>query len=566
MSELSPEEIAAVSREIVIKPSARKVAAAHSSPAVHWPTTRQWLLIGWLGGALVLLGRTLLASARLCSLLRRYEPVSDPAVLELLEKCEREMGVAQKPILLAGDSSCVPALVGFWRPRLLMPVSVLRDFDRRELRLIFLHELGHLRRRDVAINWIVAGLQILHWFNPVLWLAFARLRVDRELACDELVLSIAQQQERRAYGQTMIKLLQTLFRGTVLPGLVGILEGTHPMRRRISMIAQFDGKQRWTSLALLSVMGLAAISLTDGVHGQATEPKPPVTLDTTAPGAPGTGVAPGATPTVVPSTGDPRRTTPLGTPGGRAGSPAPAAEGGGGGYTQRQRPNPYGGQPGGYGGGYGNLPGGPAGYYTATRNPAGLGGGDEKANVATEKILKQVMPEVRFEAVGLSDVIDFLRDASGLNIFVDWKAMADAGVDQNVAVTMRLKNVPVREALRLAIRNAGQNVTFTVENGIVVIGVSDGRQVGVTIKGYDINDLIGGTGDTALKSKELVDLITETVGNFAGSTVAIKAFNGKLIVTADEATHKDVDKVLSMLHNDQEMANPKAAKSAGPIP
>src|SRR4029077_14707038 len=103
---------------------------------------------------------------------------------------------------------------------LLLPLSVLRDFDRRELRLIFLHELAHLRRNDVLTNWLVAILQIIHWFNPLLWLAFARLRADRELACDELVLSVTQQQERRVYGQTMIKLLQTLSRGTVLPGMV----------------------------------------------------------------------------------------------------------------------------------------------------------------------------------------------------------------------------------------------------------------------------------------------------------------------------------------------------------
>jgi bla regulator protein BlaR1 len=555
-AELLPEEIAAVASEIAVTPTIRRAVVVRSTRVIHWPTLRQWLLIGWLGGAVAMLGRVLLASARLCALLRRYEPVSDPAVLELLETCKREMGVTQRPILLAADSSCVPALVGFLRPRLLMPISVLRDFDRRELRLIFLHELGHLRRRDVLINWIVAGLQILHWFNPVLWLAFARLRADRELACDELVLSIARQQERRAYGQTMIKLLQTLSRGTVLPGLVGILEGTHSMRRRISMIAQFDGKRRWSTLALLSVMGLAAISLTDGVHGEATEPATgaptkATALDPVAPGAPGATAAPKSDPTAQ--------------PGGNTGGGRPPAVGAA--YDRGGRPGAsggrYGGAPGGFGG-YGAMPNG-----APMRNPAGLGG-DDKANAVAEQALKKVLADIHFDNIPLSDVVDYLRDAAATNIFVDWKVLEIASYARDVPVSLRLKNVPASEALRLALRNVGPDVSYSIENGIVVVGISDTHQTGVSIKAYDIGELVAGDEKrTAMKSKELVDLITETIANYRRTAVTVKAFNGKLIVTGDDATHKEIEKVLIMLHGDQELVAPPTApatKDAGPIP
>ena len=42
--------------------------------------------------------------------------------------------------------------------------------------------LGHLKRRDIPTGWVMAALQILHWFNPVVWWGFQRMRADRELA------------------------------------------------------------------------------------------------------------------------------------------------------------------------------------------------------------------------------------------------------------------------------------------------------------------------------------------------------------------------------------------------
>jgi beta-lactamase regulating signal transducer with metallopeptidase domain len=44
------------------------------------------------------------------------------------------------------------------------------------LRHVFLHELAHLKRHDIALNWLFAGAQALHWFNPLVWLAFQQAR------------------------------------------------------------------------------------------------------------------------------------------------------------------------------------------------------------------------------------------------------------------------------------------------------------------------------------------------------------------------------------------------------
>ena len=104
---------------------------------------------------------------------------------------------------------------------------------------MFLHELSHIKRRDILTGWLMTALQILHWFNPLVWLAFHRMRVDRELACDALALSYAKEEENQPYGRTIIKLLEGFGCSTWAPSMAGTVENKNQMKERISMIAKF---------------------------------------------------------------------------------------------------------------------------------------------------------------------------------------------------------------------------------------------------------------------------------------------------------------------------------------
>ena len=186
-----------------------------------------------------------------------------PELVNLLDHCRREFGLPRQIELLETDAVQSPALFGLFRLRLLLPRGFASQFAPCELRYIFLHEIAHVKRGDLWLNWLVTALQILHWFNPLLWLGFARLRADRELACDELALLRAGDTAGTAYGETVVKLLEKLSRPSTIPGLVGILEDKKQMRRRILMIANFRRPGRWSALALLLILGLAAVALTD---------------------------------------------------------------------------------------------------------------------------------------------------------------------------------------------------------------------------------------------------------------------------------------------------------------
>jgi bla regulator protein BlaR1 len=255
------------------------IQPAGSTPGL-WTGWPQVLATLWALGAIGLALRVALATWRVSRTLRRLKRVdADASANAVLRATARELRVRRAPVLLAGDGFFSPALVGCVEPKLIVPRELL-EFDRAELRLIFLHELAHLKRRDVAINWAATMLTVLHWLNPVAWLVVWRLRIERELACDELVMSATSETDRRAYGHTIVKLLETFSRGGAsdaaqpLPaGGVGILEGGEQMKRRITMIAQFARSNRmWTVLAALIVLALGLVALTDAVKAEPPAP------------------------------------------------------------------------------------------------------------------------------------------------------------------------------------------------------------------------------------------------------------------------------------------------------
>lgn len=266
--------------------SAQKQAADTTTPErintrSHAPSfLPKWL--DWLGAAALvwffgtagLSSYVILLMLRTRREVRRATQVLDPVILDVFEECRRQMGVRRSLPLLVTNMVKSPALCGVLNPALLLPPGLTAGFSLRELRYVFLHELGHVKRHDVGMNWVLAILQILHWFNPVVWFGFARMRADRELACDALAISFAREEESKDYGRTIIKLLETLSRSSAMPGMVGILEDRSQMKRRIRMIAAFKKPRRWSILALLVMGALAVTGLTDAVTPRQADTPP----------------------------------------------------------------------------------------------------------------------------------------------------------------------------------------------------------------------------------------------------------------------------------------------------
>ena len=156
------------------------------------------LLALWIAGAMVALGRLLAGHAHLWWMERHADPITDPTWLELARRVADQLRLAapngsgtariSSIRLLRCRRPTMPVCWGVRRPLLLLPSDADSwTVDRR--RIVLLHELAHAKRGDCLTQALAQMAIAMHWFNPFVWLAVRHLRIERERACDDLVLA-----------------------------------------------------------------------------------------------------------------------------------------------------------------------------------------------------------------------------------------------------------------------------------------------------------------------------------------------------------------------------------------
>lgn len=125
----------------------------------------------------------------------------------------------------------LPATVGVFAPRIVVPADFESRYDARQRDLILAHERVHVARGDACANLVVAVLRGLSWFNPLAHLAARRFRHDQELACDAIVVA-RHPRLRRAYGDALFQ-AQLVAEASPLGCHFGF---GHPLKERITML------------------------------------------------------------------------------------------------------------------------------------------------------------------------------------------------------------------------------------------------------------------------------------------------------------------------------------------
>lgn len=122
--------------------------------------------------------------------------------------------LAQQPTgryvqLLVSDEVRIPTALGFFRPAVVLPAWTLDQLSAEELKVILLHELAHLRRWDDWTNLAQKLLKAIFFFHPAVWWIDSRLSLEREIACDDLVLQ--QTSSARHYAQSLVAVAEKAF-------------------------------------------------------------------------------------------------------------------------------------------------------------------------------------------------------------------------------------------------------------------------------------------------------------------------------------------------------------------
>lgn len=231
-------------------PSSEMIATAPK--AIDWP---QIGLFAWMSVSAALL---LFGAFSFFRTLRRFQRtkgfLSDETTA-LIQQIAREVGLKHPPHVWCSSAITSPAVTGLWRPVLLLPADFEQTFSPHEARLILQHELTHVKRHDLPLNALLCLLMTLHWFNPLLWLAFYKVRLDREAACDAQVLENAPPQRRVEYGHALLK-AETAFTPLQLSlGFVGLFQSGDALRSRIRSIAHHQPSHPAMKLITLASIG-----------------------------------------------------------------------------------------------------------------------------------------------------------------------------------------------------------------------------------------------------------------------------------------------------------------------
>ena len=224
-----------------------------------WPILPSFALL-WLLGSALFVRRLFRRSQQLEN--GSWRAVRDGGTIAVLDRCLREMGLKKRVPVLHSQGCNMPAMTGILSPRIIVPRPRDLPMDSEAMRFVFLHELTHMRRGDVAIGLLAELILALHWFNPLVWVAVSKMSADRELACDQSVLERLTPAERRAYGHSLLDVIAHAA-GFGHPAAVGMGGPRAELKRRLNAIRYTDRSPLATLPAWLLVALMGAAFLTD---------------------------------------------------------------------------------------------------------------------------------------------------------------------------------------------------------------------------------------------------------------------------------------------------------------
>ncbi len=173
-------------------------------------------------------------AVRLHRRIRTLPEADDPEFLSLLRECSGEIGLRRRiQVRYAPDAECAaPAVTAVFKPVVILPETMVKSWSRLDLKPILMHELAHVRRCDVIVNWIQIVLQCVYFFHPLVWLANWKIRSLREEACDDLSIS-SLGGRRSGYSNSLLRAVELANGARPMCGAVALHERRSDLIKRV---------------------------------------------------------------------------------------------------------------------------------------------------------------------------------------------------------------------------------------------------------------------------------------------------------------------------------------------
>lgn len=222
------------------------------------------LVVGWLAGTALAAGLFLMSLVLQSMNLRRLQTIDDTDWINSVATAAAALGLRRRVTTLESNDGCVPAVVGVLRSRLIVPRE-WRTWSPTQRHCILLHELAHVKRRDVATQLLGQVAWLAYWFHPLMWYAVRQLRIERELASDDCVLLSGQ--TASDYAEQLLHTLRSCRSFKLAMGVAM----AHSARLDQRVLAILDPRRRREPVGLrLGIVLLAVVGLIGALLGGVT--------------------------------------------------------------------------------------------------------------------------------------------------------------------------------------------------------------------------------------------------------------------------------------------------------
>lgn len=234
-----------------------------SAAQAHFTVPSSWaayFFAVWAAASIIALGRLAASMWRLREIRRGCVPLELSTLDPLLRNTIHKFAGFRPVSICASDNVQVPAVLGFISPAIVLPWWALRELDAGELNKILIHELAHVRRWDDWTNLAQKLLRAVFFFHPAVWWLEGKLSLEREIACDDVVL--AETTDSRAYAECLVSVAEKVFsrRGVALAQMV--IGKVRETSRRVAHILNVDhslaGTKAWRPLLVVMPVLLVA--------------------------------------------------------------------------------------------------------------------------------------------------------------------------------------------------------------------------------------------------------------------------------------------------------------------
>ena len=174
-----------------------------SDSAVSWTDP---FVVVWLCGVVFCLASIAVGTWRVFRFRAASRMLDDRNWNVIVDETKRRLGLTRSVPLREHPEPVVPMTLGALRPIVILPRQA-REWPEQLKRIVLLHELAHVKRRDVAFQWLGRLACALYWFHPLAWFGLRQLRRERELACDDLVVHCGER--ATDYAEVLVSVAKT---------------------------------------------------------------------------------------------------------------------------------------------------------------------------------------------------------------------------------------------------------------------------------------------------------------------------------------------------------------------